>query len=54
MTYLSVEGIWLLLAGPDQSTRHGHRDLGLLSLLNDSGAHVQEVIVCLPKGFRRG
>lgn len=32
-----------LLAQPDPSTRHGLRDLTLLSLLYDSGARVQEI-----------
>lgn len=38
-----VRGITTLLAQPDPSTRHGLRDLTLLSLLYDSGARVQEI-----------
>lgn len=48
INYLSIEGIKLLLEQPDQSTRHGRRDLALLSLMYDSGARVQEIIDLTP------
>ena len=41
--FLTEEELKALLAQPDPSTRHGLRDLTLLSLLYDSGARVQEV-----------
>lgn len=44
MTYLTIEGIKLLLAQPDLSTKKGRRDLTMLALLYDSAARVQEVI----------
>ncbi len=52
MNYLPVEGIRLLLEGPDQSTRNGRRDLALLSLMYDSGARVQEIIDLTPSMVR--
>ncbi|QSO52876.1 site-specific integrase [Alicyclobacillus curvatus] len=52
MNYLSVEGMRLLLEGPDQSTRNGRRDLALLSLMYDSGARVQEIIDLTPSMVR--
>lgn len=44
LNYLSVEGITVLLAQPDISTKSGKRDAALLSLLYDSGARVQEIV----------
>jgi len=44
MTYLSIDGIALLLQQPDLSTTRGRRDLALLSLMYDTGARVQEII----------
>lgn len=44
MTYLSIDGITLLLQQPDLSTTRGRRDLALLSLMYDTGARVQEII----------
>lgn len=41
--FLTEEELKALLAKPDPSTRHGLRDLTLLSLLYDSGARVQEI-----------
>lgn len=41
--FLTEEELKALLAQPDSSTRHGLRDLTLLSLLYDSGARVQEI-----------
>jgi site-specific recombinase XerD len=52
INYLSVEGIRLILEGPDQSTRNGRRDLALLSLMYDSGARVQEIIDLTPSMVR--
>ncbi len=52
ISYLSVEGIRLLLEGPDPSTRNGRRDLALLSLMYDSGARVQEMIDLTPSMVR--
>lgn len=43
ISYLSVEGITALLRQPDASTKHGYRDMLLLSLLYDSGARVSEI-----------
>lgn len=41
--FLAEEELKALLAQPDPSTRHGLRNLTLLSLLYDSGARVQEI-----------
>lgn len=41
--FLTEAELKALLAQPDPSTRHGLRDLTLLSLLYDSGARVQEI-----------
>ena len=41
--FLTEDELKALLAQPDPSTRHGLRDLTLLSLLFDSGARVQEI-----------
>ena len=41
--FLTEDELKDLLAQPDPSTRHGLRDLTLLSLLYDSGARVQEI-----------
>lgn len=41
--FLTEEELKALLIQPDPSTRHGLRDLTLLSLLYDSGARVQEI-----------
>lgn len=50
-TYLTLDGIKLLLQQPDQSTMKGKRDLALLSLLYDSGARVQEMIDLMPSSI---
>lgn len=44
MNYLTVEGVKLLLAQPDLSTKKGIRDLAMLALMYDSAARVQEII----------
>lgn len=41
--FLTEDELKALLAQPDPSTRHGLRDLTLLSLIYDSGARVQEI-----------
>lgn len=43
ISYLSVEGIKLLLKQPNLRKRSGRRDLALLSLMYDTGARVQEI-----------
>lgn len=52
MNYLTVEGIMLLLAQPDQSTKKGRRDLAMLALMYDSAARVQEIIDLTPSSIR--
>lgn len=44
VSYFTIEGAALLLGQPDATTRHGYRDMLLLSLLYDSGARVSEII----------
>lgn len=44
MNYLTIEGLKLLFAQPDLSTKKGMRDLTMLALMYDSAARVQEVI----------
>jgi integrase/recombinase XerD len=48
MSYLSTDGIRLILQQPDIGTVRGRRDLALLSLMYDSGSRVQEVIDLTP------
>jgi len=43
LNYLSAEGIKLLLAQPDTTTRNGRRHLAILSLMYETGARVQEM-----------
>lgn len=52
MNYLTVEGIKLLLAQPDLSTKKGRRDLTMLALMYDSAARVQEIIDLTPSCVR--
>lgn len=52
ITYLSIEGMKLLLKQPDTTTSRGRRDLALLSLIYDSGARVQEIIDLTPSRLR--
>lgn len=52
ITYLSVEGMRLMLRQPDVRTQKGRRDLALLSLMYDTGARVQEIIDLTPSMLR--
>lgn len=52
MNYLTIEGIKLLLAQPDLSTKKGRRDLAMLALMYDSAARVQEIIDLTPSNLR--
>lgn len=44
VSYLSVDGIKLLLEQPNIATRKGRRDLAMLALMYDCAARVQEII----------
>lgn len=48
VSYLSIDGIRLLLSLIPVNTRNGLRDLALIALLYDSGARVQELIDLTP------
>ena len=48
MTYLTIDGLKLLLQQPDTKTKRGRRDLALLSLMYDTGGRVQEIIDLKP------
>lgn len=52
MNYLTLEGVKLLLAQPDLSTKKGRRDLAMLALMYDSAARVQEIIDLTPLSVR--
>lgn len=52
MSYLSIEGITLLLQQPDPDTGRGRRDLVLLSLMYDTASRVQEMIDLTPSAVR--
>jgi integrase/recombinase XerD len=52
MSYLTLEGIKLLLAQPDLTTKKGRRDLALLALMYDSAARVQEIADLTPSSLR--
>jgi site-specific recombinase XerD len=52
MSYLTLEGIRLLLAQPDLTTKKGRRDLALLALMYDSAARVQEIVDMTPSSLR--
>lgn len=54
ISYITVEGMRLLLEQPDMATVRGRRDLALLSLMYDIGARVQEVIDLAPSSLRLG
>ncbi|MET3114610.1 integrase/recombinase XerD [Pedobacter sp. CG_S7] len=48
ITYLTLEGIKILLEQANITTRRGRRDLALLSLMYDTGSRVQEIIDLTP------
>jgi site-specific recombinase XerD len=50
--YASLDNIKLILSQPDVTTRHGRRDLAMLSLLYDAGARVQEICDLTPEMVR--
>lgn len=50
--YITVEGIKCLLEQIPSDTRHGLRDLAMLSLLYDSGSRVSELINLTPANIR--
>ncbi len=52
MSYLSIDGLKLLLQQPDITTHRGRRDLALLSLMYDTGSRVQEIIDLTPLSLR--
>src|SRR5680860_331390 len=52
VSYLTVDGIKLLLRQPDRTTIRGKRDLALVSLMYESAARVQEVIDLTPSSLR--
>jgi len=54
LNYLSTDGIKLLLAQPDTSTRQGRRHLAILSLMYDTGARVQELADLIVDSVRIG
>lgn len=52
ISYLSIEGIKLILNQPDLQTKYGRRDFVLLGLLYDSAIRVQELINLTPSDVR--
>jgi len=52
ISYLTTDGIKLILEQPDLSTHNGRRNLALLALMYDSGARVQEIIDLTPTSIR--
>jgi site-specific recombinase XerD len=52
ISYLTTEGIKLLLDQPDTTTRNGRRNLALLALMYDTGARVQEIIDLTPESLK--
>jgi site-specific recombinase XerD len=52
ISYLTLDGIKLLLQEPDQSTKRGRRDLALFSFMYDSAARIQEVLDLTPMMLR--
>jgi integrase/recombinase XerD len=54
ISYLTTEGMELLLKQPDASKAKGLRDLALLSLMYESAARVQEIIDLTPSSLLIG
>jgi len=52
ISYLTTEGIKLLLEQPDSTTGNGRRNLALLTLMYDTGARVQEMIDLTPESLK--
>jgi len=52
ISYLTADGIKLLLNQPDITTRNGRRNLALLALMYDTGARVQEIIDLTPESLK--
>ena len=52
ISYLTTEGIQVLLGQPDTTTQGGRRNLALISLMYDTGARVQEIIDLTPESLR--
>jgi site-specific recombinase XerD len=52
ISYLTTDGVKLILEQPDLSTHNGRRNLALLALMYDSGARVQEIIDLTPSSIR--
>lgn len=51
ISYLSIEGVKLLLQQPDAKKNKGLRNLALLSLMYESAARVQEIIEVTPSSL---
>lgn len=54
MSYLTVDGMKLLLEQPDITNNRGRRNLVMLTLMYDIGARVQEIIDLTPSALRIG
>ena len=52
ISYLTTDGIKLLLEQPDSTSVNGRRNLALLSLMYDTGARVQEMIDLTPESLK--
>ncbi len=52
ISFLTVEGVKLLLGQPDKSTVKGLRDFVLIALMYESAARVQEIIDLTPSSLR--